>query len=1004
MYKNLRFFIPILVLVLIASLSTAWMDYRNSKSILENSLIENQLLLARDIRNTFTSSIWKVEKTAYTMTNLPLIVNVLLKDNQADHNISEIRLLLASVIAQQGIIDNIALFNTKGKKIVEAINNMEDITSLDSFQEALRGSASIHFDISKETNATHFLYLLPITVHGTIAGVMGITMNMNILTSAWDAMLPQHKGYIVRVVSADGSVIASSSQSTRYLGNINDKPIRQVLDAPHETLVSFHGGDGVDYLGSYILLPDTGWYILVNVNKDEAFDTINTLFAKSLAINGLAALILLVTVFVLLNRLTGTIHALEAQNRTSLIRDKEELEERITERTSALNEQNRRLHVQYQSLHTILETSPVCMSLITRQGKLLYTNPAANALFRGTNAELIPHKHYQNAQDRNHISSMLAEGTPVHNLALNMIDAQGKQCRMLVSASLINYMGEEVELRWFIDLTDEYNTKKTLEVERTLLRTIFDTIPDIVFYKSVEGVYLSCNKALATFCNLSQDDIIGKKDDTVFAHAPEGVNSYLTADNTVIATLQPVRLEETVTAHDGHKVVLETIKTPCIDDNNCVLGILGIARDITERKYIELALVAAHEQAQSACRAKSDFIANMSHEIRTPMNGIMGLSHLALQIKTLPEKVHDYLLKIDSSAKSLLYIINDILDFSKIDAGKLKLENLPFQLATTIENTMQPLIPTFINKKLELILNIEETVPPFLTGDPVRLGQVLMNLLSNALKFTEKGHISIDIQVLDLSSTHTNLRFTVTDTGIGIAPEHLEHLFFPFTQADTSVTRRYGGTGLGLSICKSLVQLMGGEISVTSTVGKGAAFTFTALFALPEHPVTQSAATGAALDLILSKAHTPPHPSCAKSSPESPDQPLLGKRILLAEDNEINQLIALEILKGYGLEVTLASNGCEAVHLAQTEQFDAVLMDIQMPEMDGIEATKHIRSKQIHTPIIAMTAHALAGDREKSIRAGMQAHITKPINPNEVYATLLQWTQEERTSFNPKAS
>lgn len=428
--------------------------------------------------------------------------------------------------------------------------------------------------------------------------------------------------------------------------------------------------------------------------------------------------------------------------------------------------------------------------------------------------------------------------------------------------------------------------------------------------------------------------------------------------------------------------------------------VVGFTHDLRESKAMlaqidatQQELIIARDEAVAHSQAKSAFLANMSHEIRTPMNGILGLSYLALQVPQIPHQLRDYVQKIDTSAKALLRIINDILDFSKIDAAMLDIEHISFDLMEILENTVQPLVATIANKKLNMIFDIAKETPTCLIGDPVRIRQVLLNLITNAVKFTHKGDITLGVHVARQGTSDVVLRFTLTDTGIGIPPEYMARLFESFSQADSSTTRHYGGTGLGLAICQRLIHLMGGDISVKSTVGEGSTFTFTLPLGLSTSSVCH---------------HTPHHGISIKHAliePVTPatvknESPLAGKKVLLVEDNDINQIIAKEMLTNFGMDVTVAANGQEALPLALAEKYHVILMDIQMPVMDSIEATKHIRAVQtslsanIHTPIIAMTAHAMAGDEEISLAAGMQAHITKPIDPEVLLSTLIQWIGE----------
>ncbi len=396
-----------------------------------------------------------------------------------------------------------------------------------------------------------------------------------------------------------------------------------------------------------------------------------------------------------------------------------------------------------------------------------------------------------------------------------------------------------------------------------------------------------------------------------------------------------------------------------------VVGIGGATLQINRKR----------EQAEEASRTKSDFLANMSHEIRTPMNSIIGLSHLLLQT-TLTPRQRDNLSRLNTSAHMLLGIINDILDFSKIEADKLELEHTPFQLEAVLDGIRSVVTPEMEKKGLALRCNTAPDVPGHLEGDALRLSQILLNLVCNAVKFTRHGSVDIDVSVIERTPERATLRFIVADTGIGIPPQYLSRLFESFSQADSSTARRHGGTGLGLAISKRLVGLMDGEIRVDSTEGQGSRFTFSAVFACPPQ--------------VRDQGVPPP--------PEASDAFLTGARILLAEDNDINQIVAAEMLRSFGASVDIASDGLEAVEKAKHTRYDAVLMDIQMPGMDGVAAARALREDASldAVPIIAMTAHATVQDRQNSLNAGMQDHINKPITPDVLRATLRRWI--ERTA------
>jgi len=541
--------------------------------------------------------------------------------------------------------------------------------------------------------------------------------------------------------------------------------------------------------------------------------------------------------------------------------------------------------------------------------------------------------------------------------------------------------------------------------------------------------------------------------------------------------------------------------------NDARRAMLNMMKDLDE----------ARSEAEDATRAKSEFLANMSHEIRTPMNAIMGMAHLALKTD-LTAKQYDYLKKVDISAKSLLGIINDILDFSKIEAGKMDMEAVDFQLEDTLDNISTLVGIKTQEKGLELLFKTDPAVPRALVGDPLRLGQILINLSNNAVKFTDAGEIVVATELVKEDKSQVTLKFSVHDTGIGMTAEQAAKLFQPFAQADSSTTRKYGGTGLGLTISKRLAEMMGGKIWVESNPGQGSTFSFTANLGLGkekakkrfkpaselrgtqvlvvddnatsrsilqemlesfsfevslassgEEGITELEAASKdkpfelvimdwkmpGMDGIEASRRIKDHKGLDKIpaiilvtaygreevmqqadevglegfllKPVSPSmlfdatmqafgeavpeisritqrkeqeaealKHIQGARLLLVEDNEINQQVAREILEGAGLNVTLATNGLEAVNAVKENNYDAVLMDVQMPVMDGYTATREIRnlkSEIRNVPVIAMTAHAMAGDEDKSLQAGMNGHVTKPIDPDQLFATLQKWIQ-----------
>jgi two-component system, sensor histidine kinase and response regulator len=665
-------------------------------------------------------------------------------------------------------------------------------------------------------------------------------------------------------------------------------------------------------------------------------------------------------------------------------------------------------------------------------------------------------------------------------------------------------------------LAQHADTEAKLALERNLLRTVTDNIPDSIFVKDRDGRYTFANRAFIKLHRaMSSEELLGK---TVFDLFPiERAEPLHAADLEVLN-------DTSGTAHEGERSVKEAggtvrwiqmTKVALVDQGNTV-GIVGVNRDITRRKLAEAELVKAKEAAEAASQAKSSFLATMSHEIRTPMNGILGLTGLVLDSELTAEQ-RENLELVQFSAEALLAIINDILDFSKIEAGKLELEAIPFDLRTSVGETMKALSFRAHQKGLELIHEVRPEAPDRVVGDPGRLRQILTNLIGNSIKFTERGEILVTVEEESNEGDSTVLVISVKDTGIGIPADKQESVFESFSQADNSTTRKYGGTGLGLAICSRLVEMMGGHIWLGMHVGPGCTFSFRVTFGVqrtssaypaPVKPqqlrdlralivddnstnrrvllgmltnwgmkptavedgaaalevLTRAKKDGQDFPLILLDGHMPEMDGFALaeriqkelgsfgstvmmltsagrlgdaarcrelgvsgylSKPvlqaelleaicrilgNEPEErtlaPLITRhalrelkgrsRVLLAEDNAINQTLAVRLLERRGFTVSVVSDGRAALQALEKEDFDFILMDVEMPELDGFQVTAAIREKEKlaggHIPIIALTAHVLKGDEDRCVAAGMDGYVSKPIRTSELMAAIEKLT------------
>jgi PAS domain S-box-containing protein len=550
-----------------------------------------------------------------------------------------------------------------------------------------------------------------------------------------------------------------------------------------------------------------------------------------------------------------------------------------------------------------------------------------------------------------------------------------------VDATIVPLAGPDGKPEQFIairtDITRRKQAEAALEAQLQFVEVLLEATPTPLYLKDRDGRFLRLNKAFEALFGIERTSWVGRtleellqgstvalekaKDQELFAQG--GMQSY---ESSLVNGL-------TGEQREGFYC-----KAPITDAKGMITGLVGTILDITDRSRLEQALRDATRSAEAANRAKGDFLANMSHEIRTPMNGVIGMTDLALATE-LTEVQREYLGIVKSSAQSLLVILNDILDFSKIEAGKLAIESVPFALPQLIHETLKTLEARARLKGLALVAELAPGLPAGVASDPGRLRQILINLCDNAIKFTARGQVTVSASCTTRATGVLELHFSVRDTGVGIPQEKQQRIFEAFSQADSSTTRQFGGTGLGLTICARLVSLMAGRIWVESTPGEGSVFHFT-LEALPAAQIAE----GPAQPLLAVGAQ--------------PTRPLT---VLLVEDNLVNQMVAATILKNWGHTTVLAENGEEAVRMFPQQDWDLVLMDVQMPVMGGMEATRLIREAELpgrRTPIIAMTANAMESDRQACIAAGMDEHMAKPFSAATLQDLIRRFVCAESTA------
>jgi PAS domain S-box-containing protein len=643
------------------------------------------------------------------------------------------------------------------------------------------------------------------------------------------------------------------------------------------------------------------------------------------------------------------------------------------------------LHASEQRYQSLIECLGEGIVSADRQRRLLIANPAAENIFgiprggaigRDVNEFVDPADLPLLAREQ-----VLVERGEKRTFELRVIRLDGERRTLQVTATP-QYDSRGLIRSSLAVIRDNTGEKRLLQRLKLLADTL-DSVDECVSICDPDDRLLFVNRAFLRTYGYEEFNLIGENISIVWSplNSPEITGAILPG-----TLAGGWRGELWNRKRDGTDFPIMLNTAAVTDGDGKLEATVGVARDITERKRAEAELMRARDHAESANRAKSEFLAMMSHEIRTPMNGVIGMTGLLLDTELTPEQ-RDYAETVRTSGDALLTVINDILDFSKIEAGKLQIECSAFDLRLVIEEVADMLAPKAEEHKLALILEYPSSLPRYFTGDAGRIRQVVTNLVGNAVKFTPVGSVRVTVECTGQDARGTEMRIAVRDTGVGIPEVKLGSLFEKFSQVDSSMTRRYGGTGLGLAIAKQLIELMGGSIAVESRLGQGSTFSVT----LPLRQCADLAASGE----NAVRADDLEHRIVGLRA----NWAGLGLRVLVAEDNPVNQKVAIGMLEKLGLRADLVSNGREAVELRGMLHYDLILMDCQMPDMDGYDAASAIRRAEKgkrRTVMVAMTAEAMTGAREKCIAAGMDDYIAKPIRLEDLVEALRKWLPERK--------
>ena len=652
---------------------------------------------------------------------------------------------------------------------------------------------------------------------------------------------------------------------------------------------------------------------------------------------------------------------------------------RLKERADALNSELRRTAELKRQHSELIENANDIIYAHDLNGAFISVNAAAERLIGYSRPEVFEMTIYDIVvpEHRDMVRRLIQrkrERETVTMYQLDVLSKKGTRITLEINSRPLMKNDHAIAIQGIArDITERVRQTERYVRTQKFLNSVVENLPIPVFIKDVDGLkFVMWNKAGEELIGCTRSQLVGKT--ALDCFTDEEAAAFSEHDREALENDAAVTTsEEFIRSFSKGLRVLITRRIPIRDESGRVTHLVGIAEDVTEVKVAEEELKFAKQNAERANRTKSEFLAMMSHEVRTPLNGVVGMVNLLLATE-LNKNQKEFAEMAKMSAETLISLIQDILDFAKIEAGRLRIESEPFDLGELFEGLRYMVQSMTSHKDIELVFDdpLAVGVPVALDGDSGRVRQVIMNLLGNAVKFTNNGRIALRVREERRQGQHVTLRFEVEDTGIGISPEDISRLFEPFSQADSSTTRKHEGTGLGLAICKEIVRLMQGEIGVESIEGKGSTFWFTIVVRVQSSTKPR----------VVEESEGP------STAAEAPNR---GLRVLVAEDNLVNQKVAINQLENLGFDAVAVENGREALEKLRNDVFDIVLMDIHMPVMDGFEATRQIRQESSLKDIrvVAMTANALHGDREKCLNAGMDGYVSKPIDQDVLCSVLL---------------